>query len=539
MRLDRRLNSRTAAWLGTLAVIVLLTAAAWVSEAFLHGRLDLTRDREFTLSPASLKTLGGLKGRVTARVVMSRDLPAQFQQARTRAVDLLREFEARSNGRFTVVFEDPGQDSVKRVAALSMGIEEVQLQEQSRDGMQVKKGFFGLALVQGERKEVFPVLQNLETFEYDLIVRLMRLTHRTPVVAVVEGSGGAAYSFAVPGEEPRPGFAANFAALADGMRQLYDVQLVRLDIIPVPDSVGLLLVAAPRHLSEIEKFRIDQFVMTGKPVIFLTPGMDVDLVTGLAGMPAENGYGDLLAGYGVTVRPDMALEPRQWEMVRFGNAEFTTPYPYWIVAGYESLNGDNPVTAGLQSLSFPWASTLELRAPAGRAVRFDTLARTSFESWSEVGPQNLYPRELQEYEPDEPRSRPLAVMVTGALPSRYAAALPDSLPPAEAAAARRESKGDARVLVVGNALFASDFYLGYTHAIANVHFLLNALDYLALDPALIQVRSRQVADAPLDEELVARYRNAAVAVNLVAVPALLLVIAAVAAVRRRRRRASA
>src|SRR5690606_16932187 len=112
----------------------------------------------------------------TVRVVMSRDLPTQFQQMRTNVTDLLREFQARSGGKVTLVFEDPGEDEEKRQAALSMGIQEVRLQEQSREGMQVKRGFFGIALLYGDKKEVFPVVQNLETLEYELIVRLMKLT---------------------------------------------------------------------------------------------------------------------------------------------------------------------------------------------------------------------------------------------------------------------------------------------------------------------------------------------------------------------------
>jgi ABC-type uncharacterized transport system involved in gliding motility auxiliary subunit len=539
MRLDRKMNSRTAAWVGTLAVIVLLAAAALVSQLFVHGRVDLTRDREFTLSPASLKALRELPGKVTARVVMSRDLPARFQQARTRAVDLLREFEARSEGRFVLVFEDPGSDTLKRQAALSMGIEEVQLQEQSREGLQVKKGFFGIALLRGENKEVFPVLQNLETLEYDLIVRLMRLTRKPRVVGVVEGAAGEEFTLSLQGEEPRRGFAANFPALTAGMRQLYDAQALRLDIIPVPDSVSLLLVAAPRRLTEIEKFRIDQFAMSGRPVIFLTPGMNVDLSTGVTAVPAEDGYADLLAHYGVTVRADLVLEPRQWEMVRFGDALFTTPYPYWIVPGYQSLDGENPVTASLQSLSFPWASSLTIVPSAQPGARIDVLARTSDEAWSEEGPQNLYPRELREYEPGEQGALPLAALVTGPLTSHYSVGAPFDATPAEANGILRESKGDARVLVVGHALFASDFYLSYTHAMGNLHFVLNALDYLALDPDLIGVRSRQIADVPLDEEKVARLKHPAILANLLFIPLLLMAVAAVAAVRRRRRRTSA
>ncbi len=538
MRLDRKLNSRTAAWVGTIAVIVLLAAVALVSEMFVHGRLDLTRGREFTLSKAAVKVLENLPGRVTARVVMSRDLPIQFQQIRARATDLLREFEARSDGRFTVIFEDPGADSLKRQSALSLGIEEVQLQQQSREALQVKKGFFGLALIHGEKKEVFPVLQNLETLEYDLIVRLMRLTSRPRPIGVVEGAPGSEFYFGLPETPIRRGFAANFSGLSAAMSQLYNVSALRLDVIPVPDSLSLLLVAAPRKLTEIEKFRIDQFVMSGKPVIFLTPGMNVDLTVGAGAAPADNEYDDLLAHYGLGVRANMVLEPRQWEMVRFGSSPFPTPYPYWIVPDYETLDGDNPVTAPLQSLSFPWTSSLNIDTAAQPRARIETLVRSTEESWSEDGPQNLYPRELREYYPTEPASHPIAALLTGPVTSRYADGAPEEATDAEKQGLLRESRGDARVLVVANALFATDFYVGYAGALGNPHFLLNALDYLALDPDLIRVRSRQVHEAPLDERIVASLKTPAIVVNLALAPVLLLVLGGVAAVRRRNRGAA-
>ena len=67
----------------------------------------------------------------------------------------------------------------------------------------------------------------------------------------------------------------------------------------------------------MEKFHIDQYLMKGKAAIFLTPGMNVDL-TSLHGSVASNGYEDLLAQYGLGVKGNAILEPRHFQMVRFG-----------------------------------------------------------------------------------------------------------------------------------------------------------------------------------------------------------------------------
>lgn len=535
----RKLGARAGAWLGGLALLLVLAAVALVSEFFLHGRVDLTRDRQFTLSRAAVKTLEGLPDVVTARVVMSRELPSQFQQIRTRAMDLLREFEARSDGKFVIVLEDPRDDEERRAAVEAMGIQEVQLQEESREGMEVKRGYFGLALLFGDRKEVFPVVENLENLEYDLIVRLMRLTGAQRTVGIVEGAPGNRRSFALPGEAPLYGFAGLYPTLRATLERTYRVTDQRPDLEPVADDVDVLLVAAPSFLDEVEKFRIDQFLMSGKPVIFMAPGMNVNVTENITAQPSVNGYEDLLAHYGVGVRKNVVLEARSWEAVRFENSRQPRPYPYWIVATYNTMNPSNPVTATLQSLSLPWTASLEIDTAAQPHARIEPLVLSTPEAWEETGPLAMNPRSLSEYRPGEPAMFPLAALAAGTFASRYAGAVPDGVPAPEAAAALEESKAESRLIVIPNALFVSDFYVSYTRAVGNFHFLLNAVDYLALDPDLIDVRSRQLDGAPLDEEKVARLKTPVILANLLLAPLLLALAGGIAAMRRRARAATA
>jgi ABC-2 type transport system permease protein len=542
---SKKLSARASSWIGGIALLVFLTALAIVSQQYVKGRIDLTRDRQFTLSDAAIRTLKDLPDLVTVRVVMSRDLPTQFQQVRQNTLDLLSEFEARSEGKLTLIFEDPADDAKKREAALSMGIQEVQLQEQSRDGVQVKRGFFGLALLYGDKKEVFPVIQNLETLEYELLVRLLRLTGKTRTVGLVEGTPDNRFSFTLPGGAPYTGFLQNFPTLNANIEQLYKVVPQRLAWSPVDEDVDVLLVAAPARLTLIEKFRIDQFVMSGKPVIFLTPGMNIRVQEGITGTPAMNDYEDLLAGYGVRVRKNVVLEPRQWEMVRFGSSTFPTPYPYWIIASYATMNPDNPITANLQTMSFPWTSSIDVDTTRP-AIQSEPLVLTTGGAWEETGNLYLVPREMSEYAPENPGMHVLAVLQTGVLPSAFAPALSDAdarahleteIPAAELAGARGQAEGEARVLVVSNALFLSDFYMGYTNAIGNYHFIMNALDYLALDSSLIDVRSRLITEAPLDEEKAAEWKTPVVVANMVLAPLVLVILGIVAGLRRRTREA--
>lgn len=536
---SKKLSSRANAYLGALTLVVIIAILGLGSQMFLHGRLDLTKTNQFTLSKAATRTIKDLPDLVTVKAVMSKDLPTQFLQIRTHVVDLLREFEAQSGGKINLVFEDPGESETKRQSATSLGIQEVQLQEQSTEGLQIKKGFFGLALLYGDKKEVIPVLQNLESFEYDLVVKMKKLTGTTKTIGIIEGSEGNKLSLALPGPQPKTtsGFDENFPTLKEEAEKLY--KLEKLDPLsnPIPETMDLLLVAAPTRLTEKEKFNIDQFLMKGKSAIFLAPGVDMSLGMGINGTPSNNGYDDLLANYGLTVKKNVILEDRNFQFVRFGNSFFPSPYPYWIVMGLDGLSASSPITSKLGSLSLPWASSIEIDSTRKDSSKVEVLARSTNGSWEEANSFFLLPRDLKEYRPVGQKSYPMAVMKSGRLRSYFAdRPLPalDSVNRMDTAGVLKAARGESRILVVGNALFATDFYVGYTQAASNLHFVLNSFDQLALDPDLITIRSREIANTPILEAKKSKKMPILLA-NMLAAPALLLAAGAFMGYRRKQK----
>ncbi|MDB5050253.1 MAG: gliding motility protein GldG [Fibrobacteres bacterium] len=540
---SKKLSSRANAYLGILTLVVILAVVGLTSEMFFHRRLDLTSGKQFTLSKASLNTIRSLPDLVTVKVVMSKDLPTQFLQIRTHVVDLLREFEAQANGKITLVFEDPGESETKRQSATSLGIQEVQLQEQSSEGLQIKKGFFGLAMTYGDKKEVIPVLQNLESFEYDLVVKLKKLTGSIKTIGILEGGQGAKLSMTLPGPQPKTtsGFDENFPTLKEEAEKLY--KLEKLDPLtgPIPETVDLLLVAAPSHITEQEKFRIDQFLMKGKSVMFLAPGVDMSLGMGINGTASHNGYEDLLAHYGLAVKKNVVLEDRNYQFVRFGNSFFPSPYPYWIIVQGDGLNSDSPITSKLGAVSLPWASSVEIDTSRKDSTKVEILAQSTPGSWEEANNFFLLPRDMKEYLPVKQHTQNLVVLKSGKFHSFYEnrpAPAGDSTQKPDTAGVLRVSQKESRILVVGNALFATDFYVGYTNAVANLHLVLNSFDQLALDPDLITIRSREIANSPILEAKKTK-KPYILLLNMVVAPLLLLGAGVVIGIRRKKKEAMA
>ena len=122
-----------------IAVLVNVVASGW------FFRIDLTRDKVNTLSPATGELLKGLKDRMIVRVYFNSDLPSPYNNNRRALLDILQELRSLSDGKLEYQFYDPISDSSVRIAT-SDGIPQVQIQVVNNDKMEVKRAVMGLVL---------------------------------------------------------------------------------------------------------------------------------------------------------------------------------------------------------------------------------------------------------------------------------------------------------------------------------------------------------------------------------------------------------
>jgi hypothetical protein len=93
------------------------------------------------------------------------------------------------------------------------------------------------------------------------------------------------------------------------------------------------------------------------------------------------------------------------------------------------------------------------------------------------------------------------VQVSGKLKSHFASEAQASTSSGTSVLA--ESKGEPRVIVAGGSAALWDDFMGRP----NQALILNVADWLLLDPALLAMRTRGMAEAPLQGELSAATRN--------------------------------
>jgi len=533
-------NIFLAALVGCLVLLNILGLRAF-------GRFDATRDSLYTLSKASQDTLAGLEDPVTITAYFTDELPPPYSSNARYVRDLLEEFRAASKGRLSFEFLDPmsqetAEDqetkketkrdifgrvfreptSVERELAQE-GIQPVEIRVIEDDQMRTKRAYMGIVIKHQEKKEVIPVVQDIRTLEYDLTTLVRKLTRpKTPVLGVVQGHDA-------------PALHEKLAHLRTVLGQMYEVRPVDLTGKERVDAdIDALLVVGPRTpFQKNEQKALDQFVMEGKSVAFFLDSVQVDLKT-FAPSEASHGLSPLLETWGIKVGEQLVADVESAQLSvqeRRGFMVVSLPVPYPFIPMLDRLEGESPVTEGLSGVTLPFTTTVTVTAPEG--AQATVLAKSSRKSWLENKPYNVDPRRDWRSEtltPDGPH--PLMVQVSGKLKSHFAAEAQAST--ANGTPLLAESKGEPRVIVAGGSAALWDDFMGRP----NQALLLNVADWLLLDPALLAMRTRGLAEAPLQQELSATTRNTVKFGNAFGIPFALAAFGLVHWRRRESRRAT-
>ncbi|MEW6432621.1 MAG: GldG family protein [Myxococcota bacterium] len=502
----------------------------------LFGRLDVTRDRAYTLSQATKDTLAALEDPVTITAYFTQDLPAPYSSNARYVRDLLNEFRAASKGRVAYEFIDPQaqeteddkekkrevkqdifgrrfreQTSVEKELTAN-GIQPVEIRVIEEDQQQTKRAYMALVLKYEDKKEVIPLVQSVQSLEYDLTSLIRKLTRpKTPVLGVLQGHG-------------EPSLDEHFRFLSTVLSQTYEVRPVRLDGKDrfEPDLDALFVLGPQTALPANELEAIDQFLMQGKAAAFFLDRVQVDLRT-FQTTPAAHGLGPLLSTYGVTLGDRLVADAHSGNITvseRRGFMLVQMPVPYPFLPVVQRLEGESPVSQGLGDVGFPFATSVDAKPVDGsQAV---VLARSSPKSWLENDPPYLDPRRDWRAETITPGGPyPLMVQVSGRLKSHFAAKANQSSGGSPVLA---EAQSDARLVVAGTSALVQDEFM---QSRGNQALLLNVADWLVLDPALLAMRSRGLALPTLKADLPDTTRTLTKFGNALGVPLLLALVGVV------------
>lgn len=513
-------------WIAVALVLLGIILASIIANR-VPGQWDVTAASRYTLSEASHNLLDDLSEPVRMEFYFSRsveDLPIQFKNFASRVQNLLRQYQRASSGQLRLRIIDPRPDTDEEQEAIRAGLR----------GQPVPSGanvFFGLRVLQADSSASIPFFRSeREPFlEYDisqLIYQVGQLDKpRLGILSSLDLQAPPPQNPMMPQQNQ----ADSGYAFMDEIRNLYEVEIIEGD--EFPEDLHALLVLHPQNLSEARQFRIDQFVLSGKPVLI---AVDPSSYTQRANQNQQqmmmgqqpdvsSSLPRLFDTWGLAFDPARVVGDRNLAAevsTRAGSAPIR--YPVWL--NFQEIDSDSPLLASLNSLLLVEPGALRLRDNAPDSVQWDPLLQTT----SDAG---TVPTSLLAFPNPERVGRSLqsdkqALTLAGILRGAFTTAFPDGPPEQPAGEDNADSEGDevadpplidpadqltesngtSTVMVIADTDFFSDQFAvrvinmfgmrGLQPLNDNLALLNNAVDSLAGNPELMSLRGKGTGNRP-------------------------------------------
>jgi ABC-type uncharacterized transport system involved in gliding motility auxiliary subunit len=480
---------------------------------FFHARVDGTEKELFSLSTGSHRLASSLKDRMEIVAYFSKDLPPPHNATERYVRDLLMEYRDASKGKIAVRVVHPEKDEEKQAAERD-NVNRVQDQKLEQDSFSVTEGYRGIAFKYLGDTRAIAQVDDTDGLEYEITTIIKEMSGEKVKIGVVTGHNPPAQQNPMQmqmGQPPQTGPRVN--ALKSYL-PTYDVQEITLDK-EVPTELKALMIVQPETpFTEPELRYIDQFVMRGGSLAIFGGSLKVEMQQPQpTGEPVDTGLNKLLEKWG------LKLENRVVADAQCGRARLPTnfgipiavPYPPVPIITFDEVQSKHPVLFRLDQSPLPYTAAITLTdtLKGDKDVKRTVLAKSTKNAWLMDGsPVDLKARERWEV-PGYSGPFVVGVALQGKLPSAFAAA-PASTPEAGDGAAPSEIKAPERaekpvnVLVFGSGYFMRDEFMPPNQQGARrvpggaAAFALNAVDWIAQDSDLIEIRAKSVEDPSLE-----------------------------------------
>ncbi|WP_109832715.1 gliding motility-associated ABC transporter substrate-binding protein GldG [Reichenbachiella versicolor] len=524
-------------------------------------RFDMTEGKRYSISEATKNVLTSLQEPVYVDVYLYGDMPAGFKRLRRAIDETLDQFVYYSDKKIVYRFTDPSSAKSAKArnefyaALVKKGLQPTNLSFK-KDGNKTEKIIFPGAVISylGQQMPVMllkgnksssaeeQLNQSIEGLEYEIANVIRKLSSdRRKTIGMITGHN-----------EPD---SLNLAGLTSALLENYNVFKVDLpNRTKTLDIYDALIFPKPTTaFTEVEKFKIDQYIMNGGKALFFIDALRVNMDSasgdGTYAFPYELNLDDMLFKYGIRINRNFVQDIVCSDFpVVAGNMGNNTqirmlPWPFFpIVNNF----GNHPIVKNLDAVSMKFVSTIDTVKASG--VSKVPLLMTSQYSLISTTPVKVAFNELQK-NLDPKRfnqgSQPVAYLLKGYFKSNYAKRL---LPKEVSKSGLIENSKETSILVCADGdMIRNEFSpkdgkplpLGVSPynqvQFANQDFVLNAIDYMLNESGVIVSKSKEVQIRPLDKVKVEEEKLFWQVFNLV-LPIVLLIVFGVLRVYLRKRK---
>lgn len=490
-------------------------------------RLDLTKEKRYTLSDQTVRVLESVNKPMKIEVYLEGDFPANFKQIQNETRFMLESFR-KINSNVDFKFIDPIKSKMSPDSLMAMGMRPSVLPD-VEEGKTTQIEIYPYAVIKYKERGVsIPLIveqtqisaedqlrKSLENLEYNLVSNIKSVANdRRKKVGIL-----------INQDELRPDEFQGFMNIA---MENYDAgpiipknntELTIADL-PLLKQMSALVIAKPRKaFTDGEKIILDQFIMNGGKTLWMIDAVNAEMDTltnakKLMPYPVDINMTDFFFNYGLRINPALVKDVQKFALLKLvtgevnGNPQFSSlPWPYFPLGIAEQ---DHPITKNINPVKFEFPTSIDTLG--GKNFKTQVLFESSNKTLLKQVPNFVALEEIasvdslgQMEKPSTPKI--FAVALEGKFSSAYQSRIEKNTYPNF-----KNSSPNNKMIVISDGdigrnkvIKGEPMPLGMdrltSEQFGNEQFLRNALDYLLDDSNLISLRNRNI-----EERLLDRYR---------------------------------
>jgi len=511
-----KVNFRRELKSGALVLIGVLFLSVLSGQLFF--RLDLTVEKQYSITNVSKKLVENLEKPVNITLYLDGELPAGFRKLKKSIQEKIADYNAYSSKLINLTVVDPYEISdVKRREQLftelaGKGLQQTEIRQNTDQGTITRLIFPGVLIEYGNKQLSVNLLKNNQNAHAEV--------NLNNSIESLEYEFSAAFSELITQEKQSVAFLMGQGELneyevhdmASSLTEKYNVfNITGAELASNGSRIKALIVANPtQKFTESDKFQIDQFVMNGGRILWVIDPVSVNsdsLSTGYMTLafPRKLNLDDQLFRYGVRLNSNLVQDVECLLIpLATGSSTKFTPVP-WYYSPLLIPSENHVISKSLNRIKGEFVSSIDTVGKGDRVRKTVILTTSPYSLVSET------PVEVSLASANNPIDRNLfrqpsqivGILLEGTFTSVFKSRMVDSFG-VKSSDVKTESKPTKMIVFADGDLIANQYRilngvpeympLGYDRfskqTFGNKALLLNAVNYLCDDEGLMELRAR-------------------------------------------------
>ncbi len=499
-----------------------------------YKRFDLTSDKRYTLNQSALNVITDIDSPIAIDVFLEgKDFPSEFRRLQTETRQLLEEFSANNNN-ITFNFLNPIEDdatrdrNIKQLQARGLTPMQVNVQENGKSSQEI---VFPWALASyNDQTVIIPLIKNkigasqqelvtnsVQHLEYAFADGFSKLVNpKRRKIAVLKGNGQLENK--------------NIVSFLKTIKDYYFIAPFTLDSVAKrPQETleeikeyDLIVSAKPTEaFSEEEKLVLDQYTMNGGKSLWLIDAvaMEKDSLYNASGRnfatARDLNLTDFFFKYGVRINPVLVstLYSAPITLAVGEGSESQFQHLRWPYSPLANSTSKHPIVNNLNLVKFDFANQIDtLKNNISKTILLQSGSLTKLEGAPREISLEMVTKDPQK-ETFNKGPQNLAVLLEGEFTSVYN----NRIKPFKLSEEKNKSVPTKMIVIADGDVIKNEIgrkgpeELGFDRwtgkSYGNKEFLLNAINYLLDDDGLINIRSKEINVAFLDQEKIIKTKT--------------------------------